>query len=132
MIYCYHNKKQTKLNESEELKKMVEKEFEYELDCRYDSRASFYCKARVYEFKDGSSALKSYSTIVACILKKEDGTLEAHVNGQYSPTTTRHTKEYLRQSGFKADTIGQILNDYGDSEEKGYFDWKIFKRERGL
>ena len=39
----------------------------YYLDCRYDSRASFYNKARVEHFEDGTQILASYSTVVAVI-----------------------------------------------------------------
>ena len=37
----------------------------YDLGCWYDSRQSFYGKARVEEFSDGSEVLWSYSTAVA-------------------------------------------------------------------
>ena len=93
---------------------------DYDLGCRYDSRQSFYGKARVEEFSDGSEALRSYSTIVACITC-ENGGRKAHVRGQYSQTTTRHVKEYLKQNGFKAlcymhrwnaDTTGNMRVEY--------------------
>lgn len=107
---------------------------DYDLGCRYDSRQSFYGKAKVEEFSDGSEALRSYSTIVACITC-ENGERKAHVRGQYSQTTTRHIKEYLKQNGFKADTIQQVLKDYGDDlSEEGTedFSWKTFLLNRGL
>lgn len=100
----------------------IERDYEFELDCRYDSRASFYGKARVVKFKDFSSYLVSYSTIVACITP--DG--KAHVKDSYSQTTTRHVKEYLKQSGFKAENLKQILKDYCDEE----FDWHEFELDR--
>lgn len=106
----------------------------YYLGCRYDSRQSFYGKARVEEFSDGSEILWSYSTAVACITW-ENGVRKAHVRGQYSMTTTRHVKEYLKQNGFKVDTMKQVLKDYGDDlDETGTeeFSWRTFLLDRGL
>ena len=80
----------------------------YELEPRYDSRKSFYGKATVIE-EDGIIKLQSYSTIVAYI---KDG--KATVCGQYSQTTIRHIKEFLKQNGFFADNMRQILKDYGE------------------
>jgi len=78
----------------------------YELEARYDSRQSFYGKARVTTTGNGSY-LTSYNTVVAEI---KDG--EVEVFGTYSPTTLRHIKEYLKQNGFEADTKKQIEEDY--------------------
>ena len=78
---------------------------EYDLDCRYDSRASFYGKAHVYEYEDGTSLLKSYSTIVAGIYKDENGEKQAYFGGHYSQTTTRHQKEFFKQHGFFVDDL---------------------------
>lgn len=90
----------------------------YELKAIYDSRASFYGKATVEE--DGENMvlkLTSYSTHVATIQQGEEdlGRTEtiAEVYGQYSQTTTRHIKEFLKQHGFKADNAKQIMADYG-------------------
>ncbi len=80
---------------------------EYELTTRYDSRNSFYGKARVRS-EGNELILKSYSTDVAYI---KNG--KAHVNGTYSQTTLRHIKEFLKQNGFKADNGRQIMKDYG-------------------
>ena len=64
----------------------------YELDARYDSRKSFYGKAHVIDYGNGTIELQSYSTIVSrCI----DGVVE-HL-GKWSQTTTRHQKEFERQ-----------------------------------
>lgn len=84
---------------------------EYELHIRYDSRKSFYGKARVRE-EDGKTILRSYNTDVAYI---KDGI--AVVNGSYSQTTLRHIKEFLKQNGFKAETSKQILKDYDEPKE---------------
>ena len=82
--------------------------FETELSTRYDSRKSFYHKARVRN-ENGKTILTSYQTDVAYI---ENG--KAHVKGTYSSTTLRHIKEFLLQNGFKADNSKQIMNDYGE------------------
>jgi len=79
------------------------------LDCRYDARKSFYNKAEVINFQNGSSCLKSYSTIVMYITK--EGKLK--IRGKYSQTTTRHMKEYIRQFtkyGYdETDTLSKVL-----------------------
>lgn len=79
----------------------------YELMPRYDSRKSFYGKALVIE-KGTAKTLRSYSTNVATI---ENG--KAKVYDIYSQTTLRHIKEFLKQNGFKAETLNQIWRDYG-------------------
>lgn len=80
----------------------------YELQAQYDTRLSFYGKARVEE-NNGDLELISYSTRVAVIY--QDG--HARVFGTYSQTTLRHIKEFLRQHGFKAESARQIMQDYG-------------------
>lgn len=76
------------------------------LEVVYDSRKSFYGKAKVRQ-EGNKKTLISYSTEVATI---EDG--KATVNGTYSPTTLRHIKDFLKQNGFRADTKAQIETDY--------------------
>lgn len=80
----------------------------YELSANYDSRASFYGKAKVDE-ENGNRVLTSYTTKVALITS--DGV--AKVFGTYSQTTLRHIKEFLKQNGFKAVNSKQIIKDYG-------------------
>lgn len=80
----------------------------------YDSRKSFYNKAMVVEDANGKY-LQSYETVVARITDKNNGysiAPYAEVYGDYSQTTLRHIKEFLRQNGFKAETKQQILKDY--------------------
>lgn len=77
------------------------------LNPRYDSRKSFYKKAKVITLEDGITALKSYNTIVVKII----GTRPL-VTDTYSATTLRHIKEFLKQWGYKADSKAQILEDY--------------------
>ena len=74
----------------------------------YDSAKSFYGKAKVFEIGN-DVFLMSYDTIVACYNR---GAKFAQVFDTYSATTLRHIKEFLRQSGFKAETKKQIEKDY--------------------
>lgn len=81
----------------------------YELSTRYDTRQSFYGKARVEEQNNGDLDLISYTTHVATV--RANGT--AVVYGTYSQTTLRHIKEFLAQNGFTANNSKQIIKDYG-------------------
>lgn len=83
---------------------------EHELSCNYDSRQSFYGKAKVRIEDCGIKTLISYTTEVARIIKGK-----AVVYNTYSATTLRHIKEFLKQNGFRADTQNQILEDYPSS-----------------
>lgn len=74
----------------------------------YDSVQSFYGKAKVIEIEN-DVFLVSYDTIVAFYNRE---TKIAEVVDTYSATTLRHIKEFLRQSGFKAETKKQIERDY--------------------
>lgn len=85
-----------------------------DLVARFDSRKSFYGKAKV-ERRDGNLYLYSYGTLVAKIV---DG--QAYVFGLYSQTTTRHIKEFLKQNCFRADNSKQILRDYGEECQYEY------------
>lgn len=82
------------------------------LEPRYDSRKSFYGKAKTYKTDKGIELL-SYGTKVAEI--KNSG--EVIIYGFYSQTTTRHIKEFLKQEGYFADTKKQIIKDYTYMEE---------------
>lgn len=74
----------------------------------YDSAKSFYGKAKVIEIEN-DVFLMSYDMIVAFFNRD---TKVAKVIGTYSTTTLRHIKEFLKQSGFKAETKKQIEKDY--------------------
>ncbi len=64
----------------------------YELSPRFDSRKSFYGKAQVIEYSDGTHELKSYDTIVSrCVNGKVK-----HL-GKWSQTTSRHQREFEKQ-----------------------------------
>ena len=65
-----------------------------ELRPEYDSRASFYGKARVIDYGDGVYELQSYDTIVARV---ENGKVTQNDIGKYSVTTNRHIREFLKQ-----------------------------------
>lgn len=79
-----------------------------ELCPHYDSAQSFYGKAKVFEIEN-DVFLMSYDTIVAFFNRD---TKIAKVMDTYSATTLRHIKEFLRQSGFKAENKKQIEKDY--------------------
>ena len=68
-----------------------------ELEPEYDSCKSFYKKAHVIHYDDGSIALQSYSTIVAVIM---NGTT-IRTWGGYSNTTRRHVNDFFYQYGDK-------------------------------
>lgn len=74
------------------------------LQPQYDSRASFYNKAETDDDK-----LYSYGTLVAEII---DGKPVLYPDWDYSATTIRHVREFLRQHGFTADSKAQIAKDY--------------------
>lgn len=90
----------------------LEKTYEYYLDCRFDSRASFYRKAKVlvYENDDVEHLeLQSYSTLVANYVyyKKENKKVYEYF-GCYSQTTTRHQKEFFRQLGLTEKELKEL------------------------
>ena len=87
----------------------------------YDNRQSFYNKAVVTtdtvlwgnstELKaPGEKHLYSYNTEVCYI----DNAGKVHLLPlwNYSATTLRHIKEFLRQNGYKAESKNQIQKDY--------------------
>ena len=87
----------------------------------FDTRKSFYNKAVVTtdgclfgadkELKtSGEKHLYSYNEHVCYI----DNTNKVHLLPlwNYSATTLRHVKEFLKQNGFKAETKSQIEKDY--------------------
>lgn len=81
----------------------MEKRLEYYLDCRYDSRASFYKKAKVRVYENDEIEhleLQSYGTLVAnYVYYKNEHKRVFEYFGCYSQTTTRHQKEFFRQLG---------------------------------
>ena len=65
----------------------------YDLAARYDSRKSFYGKAKVLTLDNGTMQLLSYDTIVGEI---RDGKYYQLWDGK-SQTTTRHINEFKKQ-----------------------------------
>lgn len=64
----------------------------FELTPQYDIRISFYGKAHVIDYENGTFELQSYNTIVSrCV----NGKVEEL--GKWSQTTTRHQKEFRKQ-----------------------------------
>ena len=86
----------------------------YNLDCRYDSRASFYGKAVVEITEDcivRNYVLKSYNTIVAIYTEDKTSNLKQYSYlGKYSQTTTRHQKEFFKQFGLSDKEIKELFN----------------------
>ena len=80
----------------------------YELTPQYDTRKSFYGKARIEETEEYLK-LYSYNTLVAMINKNEN---TAKVFDSYSQTTLRHIKEFLKQNNFTAINRKQIEDTY--------------------
>lgn len=81
-----------KLVESRNRKTEDTEEF---LEPRFDSRASFYKKAKVVKRDNGDEELYSYDTHVGGV---KDG--KPYSKGKWSQTTTRHQKEYFQQKGY--------------------------------
>lgn len=64
----------------------------YELEAQFDARKSFYGKAHVIDYENGTFELQSYNMIVSrCV----NGKVEEL--GKWSNTTTRHQKEFRKQ-----------------------------------
>lgn len=70
---------------------------------QYDSRKSFYKKAKVLSY-NGEIYLQSYDTIVAKCSNDE-----VIINGWYSETTARHINEFLRQNGHSKMTKKEMM-----------------------
>lgn len=67
----------------------------FELSARYDSRKSFYGKAKVIDYGNGTLELQSYGTIVS---RCANGKVEHF--GKWTQTTSRHQKEFERQFSY--------------------------------
>lgn len=84
-----------------------------DLECIYDSRASFYGKAQVKETQcKGLKVLElySYGTLVAKIEEKEDKTTYIY-EGKFSQTTTRHQKEFFKQNDLSDKKIKELFKN---------------------
>ena len=84
-----------------------------DLTPRYDSRKSFYGKAIVRVYDDGTRKLFSYHTSVASIYP--NGFFR--VKGWFSATTARHINEFLQQNGLSKMTKAQMDGHYEVREQ---------------
>ena len=80
----------------------------YDMTPQYDAKQSFYGKARVDD-NGNEKTLYSYNTPVAKIV---DGKVELLPKWDWSQTTLRHVKEFLKQNGFEATSLSQMKKDY--------------------
>lgn len=64
----------------------------YDLTAQNDARKSFYGKAKVIDYENGTFELLSYDTIVS---RCENGKVEEL--GKWNNTTTRHQREFRKQ-----------------------------------
>ena len=86
----------------------------YDMAPEYDSRKSFYGKAKVDERPDGTKILYSYGTPVCKITKDGKATLlrKGYLGWASSQTTLRHVKEFLKQNGLEAGSINDLRKNY--------------------
>lgn len=88
----------------------------YELPTIYDSRKSFYGKAKVKTVERDSTkvmTLYSYDTKVACVvLDKETGSKTYNLFGVFSNTTTRHQKEFFQKMGMSEKDVDDLFKEY--------------------
>ena len=87
----------------------------YDLECRFDSRQSFYGKA-VVEIEEDVIAynelLHSYGTLVAIYTKDKKTNLKQFTYlGKFSQTTTRHQKEFFKQHGLSDKEIKELFKN---------------------
>lgn len=76
------------------MKRYIKAERIFELSPQYDSRKSFYGKAKVLQKENGDLVLHSYDTPVATI---RNGKRVPEEEYKASQTTNRHIKEFYRQ-----------------------------------
>lgn len=78
------------------------------LEAIYDSRKSFYGKAKLIECEE-KIELQSYDTIVATYYKNENKFV---LHGDYSTTTLRHQREFANQLGFNFKNKKELFDKY--------------------
>ena len=85
------------------------------LECRFDSRASFYGKAKVECQKtdyEHTQDLYSYGTLVASVVMQFEKRRTIYKYfGKYSQTTTRHQKEFFKQNGLSDKEIKELFKN---------------------
>ena len=86
----------------------------YDVSPEFDSRKSFYDKAKVDVRPDGTQILYSYGTPVCKIAKDGKVTLlkKGYLGWASSQTTLRHVKEFLKQNGKEAGSINDLRKMY--------------------
>lgn len=100
----------------------VEEDTDVALEPRYDSRNSFYGKARVVTKDNGDEELYSYGTHVAGI---KDG--KPYTFGKFSQTTSRHQAEFFKQRNIDPKTVEKI-NEGKDCKNCEECDTKKFDK----
>lgn len=90
----------------------------YELSPRFDSRKSFYGKAKVDVLDDGTEVLYSYGTPVCKITKDGKVTLlrRGYLGWSSSQTTLRHVKDFLKQHGIDVASKKELAKKYPTEE----------------
>lgn len=96
----------------EQLNKLNEEKVD--LKPRYDSRQSFYGKARVDEREDGSKVLYSYGSAVAYISPEGEVSVlrDGYATAYSSATTLRHFKEFLYQNNKEVASLRELQKMY--------------------
>lgn len=85
------------------MKRYIKAERIFELSPQYDSRKSFYGKAKVVQKENGDYVLYSYNTPVATV---RNGKRVPEEEYKASQTTNRHIKEFYRQFEDASTDIG--------------------------
>lgn len=99
--------------------KVVEDTEEY-LEPRFDSRASFYKKAKVVTKDNGDEELYSYGTHVGGVRGGKP-----YTKGKFSQTTSRHQKDYFMQKGFDPK---EVELEEGKKLEEDKYEDELFTR----
>lgn len=102
---------------------------EYYLEPQYDTRKSFYKKARVVVEGDNKT-LYSYNTKVCEIKMSPETKAEANILGFYSQTTTRHIKDFLYQYGLKVGNQQFLFENYTERGRQEVAEKEAKKAER--
>ena len=93
-----------------------------ELQARYDSRQSFYGKAKIETTQNKNVLdfkLYSYGTLVARV-STIGKTTQYFYFGKYSQTTTRHQKEFFKQNGLNDKEIKELIEKGTLTKEGSY------------
>lgn len=88
--------------------------YEYRLDCRFDSRKSFYGKAVVEVVETEGTYMEtlfSYGTRVAEYVKFKDSGKQVYKHlGKWSQTTSRHQREFFHQLGLSEGEMKELYS----------------------